>query len=96
MKSAIVTGANGFVGTWLTKKLLEENVKVYAVVKDENEDIIEKFLSQNENFTPINLKELWAKKIDAPYPCKEEKYLRMSPRTTSTDGFFVCILERLY
>lgn len=39
MKSAIVTGANGFVGTWLTQKLLEENVKVYAVVKDENEDI---------------------------------------------------------
>ena len=67
-----------------------------SVLKDENEDIIEKFLSQNENFTPINLKELWAKKIEAPYPCKEEKYLRMSPLTTSTDGFFVCILERLY
>ncbi len=67
-----------------------------SVLKDENEDIIEKFLNQNENFTPINLKELWAKKIEAPYPCASEKYLRMSPLTTSTDGFFVCILERLY
>lgn len=67
-----------------------------SVLKDENEDIIEKFLNQNENFAPINLKELWAKKIEAPYPCASEKYLRMSPLTTSTDGFFVCILERLY
>lgn len=67
-----------------------------SVLKDENEDIIEKFLNQNENFAPINLKELWAKKIEAPYPCINEKYLRMSPLTTSTDGFFVCILERLY
>ena len=67
-----------------------------SVLKDENEDIIEKFLNQNENFAPINLKELWAKKIEAPYPCASEKYLRMSPLTTSTDGFFVCVLERLY
>lgn len=67
-----------------------------SVLKDENEDIIEKFLNQNENFAPINLKELWAKKIEAPYPYISEKYLRMSPLTTSTDGFFVCILERLY
>ena len=67
-----------------------------SVLKDENEDIIEKFLSQNENFAPINLKELWEKKTDTPYPYVDEKYLRMSPLSTSTDGFFVCILERLY
>ena len=67
-----------------------------SILRDENEDIIENFLSQNENFAPINLKELWAKKIDAPYPCTNEIFLRMSPLTTSTDGFFVCVLERLY
>ncbi len=39
MKSAIVTGANGFIGRWLVEKLLEENVKVYAIVKDENEEV---------------------------------------------------------
>lgn len=39
MKKAIVTGANGFVGTWLVRKLAEHGVVVYAVVKDENEDI---------------------------------------------------------
>ena len=62
----------------------------------DNEDIIESFLKEHDNFAPINLKDLWAKKIDAPYPCASEKYLRMSPLITSTDGFFVCVLERIY
>lgn len=37
--SAIVTGANGFVGRWLVNELVENNVKVIAVIKDENEDV---------------------------------------------------------
>lgn len=39
MKKAIVTGANGFVGTWLVKELSSHGVIVYAIIKDENEDI---------------------------------------------------------
>ena len=39
MKKAIVTGANGFVGTWLVKELAERNVKVYAVVRDADRDV---------------------------------------------------------
>lgn len=39
MKKAIVTGANGFVGSWLCKKLSDEGVEFFAVVKDENENI---------------------------------------------------------
>lgn len=39
MKSAVVTGANGFVGSHVCSELSKENVKVYAVVKDENENI---------------------------------------------------------
>lgn len=39
MMKAIVTGANGFVGRWLTKKLSESGVTVYAIIKEENEDI---------------------------------------------------------
>lgn len=34
MKSAIVTGANGFVGTWLLRELSQQGVKTYAVVRD--------------------------------------------------------------
>ena len=33
MKKAIVTGANGFIGSALLKVLSENNVEVYAVVK---------------------------------------------------------------
>ena len=39
MKKCIVTGANGFVGQSLIRKLNEENVIVYAIIKDENENI---------------------------------------------------------
>lgn len=39
MKKAVVTGANGFVGAWLVKELTEQNVAVYAVIKDTDEDI---------------------------------------------------------
>ena len=39
MKKALVTGANGFVGTWICKELTSNNVEVYAVIKDENENV---------------------------------------------------------
>ena len=39
MKKAIVTGANGFVGSWLVKELAARNVTVYAVVRDADADI---------------------------------------------------------
>jgi nucleoside-diphosphate-sugar epimerase len=39
IKKAVVTGANGFVGSHLVKKLCENGTHVFAVIKDENEDI---------------------------------------------------------
>ena len=39
MKRAIVTGANGFIGTWLIKELIKNNVEVIAVVRNENSNI---------------------------------------------------------
>ena len=39
MKKAIVTGANGFVGNNVCKALCNCGVKVYAVIKDTNENI---------------------------------------------------------
>ena len=65
-----------------------------SILKDENEDIIENFLNTNTEFSPINIRQLWQQKISAPYPCSSDIYLRMSPLTTGTDGFFVCILKK--
>lgn len=39
MKKAIVTGANGFVGTAICKELSKQGTEVIAVVKDKNENI---------------------------------------------------------
>lgn len=39
MKKAIVTGANGFVGSHVCKELCSRGVKVYAVIKDSDENI---------------------------------------------------------
>lgn len=39
MRTAVVTGANGFVGSALLKELIGHGVEVYAVVKDERENI---------------------------------------------------------
>ena len=39
MKKVIVTGANGFIGTALLRYMSGEGVRIYAIVKDENEYI---------------------------------------------------------
>ncbi len=39
MNKAIVTGANGFVGSHVCKELCREGVQVYAVIKDTDENI---------------------------------------------------------
>lgn len=39
MEKVIVTGANGFVGTELLRILSDKNIKVYAIIKNKNEDI---------------------------------------------------------
>lgn len=39
MRKVIVTGANGFIGSNLLKILVDNGVKVYAIIKDEKESI---------------------------------------------------------
>ena len=65
-----------------------------SVLREENEEIVKKFLATHREFAPVNLKNLWQQKIEAPYPCGNDFYLRMSPFTCGTDGFFVCGLEK--
>lgn len=65
-----------------------------SILRDENEAIIEAFMKGKEDLKPVNLKELWHKKLGPTYPCQSETFLRMSPLSTGTDGFFMAILEK--
>lgn len=39
MKKALVTGANGFIGRWLVKELIKNNVEVIAIVRNKKSNI---------------------------------------------------------
>jgi len=66
-----------------------------SIFKDENEDIVKKFLKLHQNLRLLNLRNLWQNKINAPYPCLSNEYLRLSPLTTGTDGFFMAVIEKV-
>lgn len=51
MKKVIVTGANGFIGSWLCKELTEKGIRVFAIVRNENSKI-EK-IDKNDNIKII-------------------------------------------
>lgn len=65
-----------------------------SILRDENEDIIEAFLSRHADAAPVNLRHLWEDKLDGRYPGQDDFMLRMNPLLPRTDGFFVCILEK--
>ena len=50
MKKVVVTGANGFLGTALCGELVHDGVEVFAIVKDESENI-----SKIENLPGIKI-----------------------------------------
>ena len=66
-----------------------------SVLPDENEKQIKQFLAAHNEFKPVNMRELWESKIAAPYPHDDEFMLKLSPYKTGTDGFFICVLEKL-
>ena len=39
MKKVIVTGATGFVGSWVTKELLAHGIEVIAVVRENSHNL---------------------------------------------------------
>ena len=65
-----------------------------SILRDENEDIVNAFTARNPQVKHIDLKRLWQSLLEAPYPGKDGRFLRFSPLTTNTDGFFVTVLEK--
>ena len=39
MKKAIVTGAGGFLGSYLCNELAKQGIEVFAVVRNKNSDV---------------------------------------------------------
>lgn len=74
---------------------------VYAtcsVFHEENEEQIERFLSENNGFKIVPAAEVWAKALEAGVvhgrcPATGDM-LRLAPHSTNTDGFFLTVLER--
>ncbi len=60
MKSAIVTGANGFIGTALVRELTAHGVHVFAVIKDANENINSIISLPGVNIVYCNMDEIEA------------------------------------
>ena len=65
-----------------------------SVLPEENEVQIESFLKKHPQWTTVNMQKLWERKLELPYPFNETRWLKCSPLTTQTDGFFVCVLQK--
>mgnify|MGYP001160540468 CR=1 FL=1 len=63
-----------------------------SLLREENEQQIETFLSRHENFSLIPLAELWAELLGGTPPV-EGPMLRLSPARHGTDGFFLAALR---
>lgn len=67
-----------------------------SLLKEENEDRVEAFLKDHPDFFVVPIQTVWTetiKKADCP-DMNESKFLRLTPHTHDTDGFFVAVLER--
>jgi 16S rRNA (cytosine967-C5)-methyltransferase len=68
---------------------------VYAtcsLLPEENQEIIEHFLSQDTRFSQLNSAKLLAQQ---GIPLNTGEYLQLSPTLHQTDGFFAAVLERM-
>ena len=66
-----------------------------SVLKDENENMVEQFVSKHEDVCFVNHEKLWQQKTDVKYLFKTSKYLNFSPLLTNTDGFFFCAIKKM-
>jgi 16S rRNA (cytosine967-C5)-methyltransferase len=65
-----------------------------SILYEENEQQILDFLKNNDGFTTIPIDQVWAETIGQSPP-STGPYLRLSPASTGTDGFFCAVLERV-
>lgn len=64
-----------------------------SVLAEENEQQVSAFLGVHDSFTCLPIAEIWAETIGTPPP-PTGPYLRLSPASTGTDGFFCAVMRR--
>ena len=69
--NVLITGASGFVGSWLSKTLIEKGANVVAMLKDNAPDTVLKYLGIYSKLKAIEKGDIvnfdWVKKIFADY-----------------------------
>jgi len=65
-----------------------------SLLPEENEDQIERFLTENPTFKRLNARDVWQERINIDYPSSKDEYLRLSPYRNDCDGFFAAILMK--
>ncbi len=67
-----------------------------SLLKEENEDRIDAFLKTHPVFQRIPIRQAWAEALKkAPCPEMASRDLRLTPARHGTDGFYVCVMERV-
>ena len=64
-----------------------------SLLKDENQNQIDKFLQNNPDFHISSIETLWNDVFEQKYQ-SDEKTLTLLPHQNDSDGFFVAVLER--
>ena len=64
-------------------------------LEDENDVVINRFLEKHPDMKAINLRTIWEQKLNGNYPSADYFKLHLNPLVSGTDGFFVCIMEKL-
>jgi 16S rRNA (cytosine967-C5)-methyltransferase len=64
-----------------------------SVLREENEAQVDTFLTAHPDFRVVPVPGLWPELVGTPCPV-DGPYLRLSPYSHATDGFFAAILER--
>ncbi len=89
VQAEMLDHAAGFVGP--AGRLLYATC---SLLRCENEDAVEGFLSRNRAFRRKEIKDVWQHLFDAEMPQGSSHDFRASPFGTGTDGFFASIMVR--
>lgn len=65
-----------------------------SLLREENDQRVDTFLQIHPDFEQVDARQVWARVSDKPWPCGDEKVLRLSPAIHGTDGFFAAILRK--